>query len=299
MLHLNTDEIITNLIDVQRNIKCLYDNINIANEDTLDKELKKQINHENELIDKLNLTETNAKNIYAKYKEKLNDNLKEKLIIDVNDNELKHFLDKYNEIVKQEKNLTNDLLLQRFENTLIDKLVDNKRIDYLINLDIETKELELLNNKIYDTQYPNEADELCKEKNKLLFSRKLLEEKNYNNDFNISDYDNELTTEEKIEEFENIISEKINSQAAHCYLFRNEDLKNNNTDFNKAIIYLKASIYLLNANELKDAFMAYEINNLNNNKISFAKICETIEETIEEKENTKENFVLQKRKAGN
>lgn len=295
------NQIIKQIIEKQKNIKNIYDSMNIQNKEEKQNELKRQIKEENILLDALNIKNKNIKEIYDIYVEELSNNI-------FNFNE--QMIYRYQEITKKDKTLTNDLLLERFENYIIDKVKEspvlsennndkdkerenNATITHIIKKDINNSILKSLKETEEKDESIENTNTLLTEINKLSFSDKTLEYNYLYDTFTNMKHKKllEYGHDEAIisEIFSNILAEKLNNQYLHCYLYTDEQLNNKveKAKFITDLAIFQGQINLLNTKAIKDIYMAIETSNLNKEKESVNYIKESLHDVIYKKENNK------------
>ena len=306
------DKILTQIINVSKNIKYIYDNMNAQNKDSLEKELKLEIAKEDLLLESLNINENNSKEIYLQFVNILNESLLNDFKFELKDSKLKEMFDEYIKITNNERNYTNDLILTRFESYLIKKfkseptkskeIIDNTKrrkedratIKHAAVIDYLTSTVRFLTELEETTTSLAVANKAIQTRNKNLLVDKLIEEKYINDDLNITKYDECINNGFKKEYvdaiFKDFITEAINDQGRHCYLYNNESIKNkkNNPDITIDFQMLKASLYLLDEESLRNNTINFELVNKNSPRTSAKLMTATMYEVINLKENEKQ-----------
>lgn len=306
------DKILTQIINVSKNIKYIYDNMNAQNKDSLEKELKLEIAKEDLLLESLNINENNSKEIYLQFVNILNESLLNDFKFELKDSKLKEMFDEYIKITNNERNYTNDLILTRFESYLIKKfkseptkskeIIDNSKrrkedratIKHAAVIDYLTSTVRFLTELEETTTSLAVANKAIQTRNKNLLVDKLIEEKYINGDLNITKYDECINNGFKKEYvdaiFKDFITEAINDQGRHCYLYNNESIKNkkNNPDITIDFQMLKASLYLLDEESLRNNTINFELVNKNSPRTSAKLMTATMYEVIDLKENEKQ-----------
>lgn len=306
------DKILTQIINVSKNIKYIYDNMNAQNKDSLEKELKLEIAKEDLLLESLNINENNSKEIYLQFVNILNESLLNDFKFELKDSKLKEMFDEYIKITNNERNYTNDLILTRFESYLIKKfkseptkskeIIDNSKrrkedratIKHAAVIDYLTSTVRFLTELEETTTSLAVANKAIQTRNKNLLVDKLIEEKYINGDLNITKYDECINNGFKKEYvdaiFKDFITEAINDQGRHCYLYNNESIKNkkNNPDITIDFQMLKASLYLLDEESLRKNTINFELVNKNSPRTSAKLMTATMYEVIDLKENEKQ-----------
>lgn len=306
------DKILTQIINVSKNIKYIYDNMNAQNKDSLEKELKLEIAKEDLLLESLNINENNSKEIYLQFVNILNESLLNDFKFELKDSKLKEMFDEYIKITNNERNYTNDLILTRFESYLIKKfkseptkskeIIDNTKrrkedratIKHAAVIDYLTSTVRFLTELEETTTSLAVANKAIQIRNKNLLVDKLIEEKYINDDLNITKYDECINNGFKKEYvdaiFKDFITEAINDQGRHCYLYNNESIKNkkNNPDITIDFQMLKASLYLLDEESLRNNTINFELVNKNSPRTSAKLMTATMYEVIDLKENEKQ-----------
>lgn len=306
------DKILTQIINVSKNIKYIYDNMNAQNKDSLEKELKLEIAKEDLLLESLNINENNSKEIYLQFVNILNESLLNDFKFELKDSKLKEMFDEYIKITNNERNYTNDLILTRFESYLIKKfkseptkskeIIDNTKrrkedratIKHAAVIDYLTSTVRFLTELEETTTSLAVANKAIQTRNKNLLVDKLIEEKYINGDLNITKYDECINNGFKKEYvdaiFKEFITEAINDQGRHCYLYNNESIKNkkNNPDITIDFQMLKASLYLLDEESLRNNTINFELVNKNSPRTSAKLMTATMYEVINLKENEKQ-----------
>lgn len=306
------DKILTQIINVSKNIKYIYDNMNAQNKDSLEKELKLEIAKEDLLLESLNINESNSKEIYLQFVNILNESLLNDFKFELKDSKLKEMFDEYIKITNNERNYTNDLILTRFESYLIKKfkseptkskeIIDNTKrrkedratIKHAAVIDYLTSTVRFLTELEETTTSLAVANKAIQTRNKNLLVDKLIEEKYINGDLNITKYDECINNGFKKEYvdaiFKDFITEAINDQGRHCYLYNNESIKNkkNNPDITIDFQMLKASLYLLDEESLRNNTINFELVNKNSPRTSAKLMTATMYEVIDLKENEKQ-----------
>lgn len=306
------DKILTQIINVSKNIKYIYDNMNAQNKDSLEKELKLEIAKEDLLLESLNINENNSKEIYLQFVNILNESLLNDFKFELKDSKLKEMFDEYIKITNNERNYTNDLILTRFESYLIKKfkseptkskeIIDNTKrrkedratIKHAAVIDYLTSTVRFLTELEETTTSLAVANKAIQIRNKNLLVDKLIEEKYINDDLNITKYDECINNGFKKEYvdaiFKDFITEAINDQGRHCYLYNNESIKNkkNNPDITIDFQMLKASLYLLDEESLRNNTINFELVNKNSPRTSAKLMTATMYEVINLKENEKQ-----------
>lgn len=306
------DKILTQIINVSKNIKYIYDNMNAQNKDSLEKELKLEIAKEDLLLESLNINENNSKEIYLQFVNILNESLLNDFKFELKDSKLKEMFDEYIKITNNERNYTNDLILTRFESYLIKKfkseptkskeIIDNSKrrkedratIKHAAVIDYLTSTVRFLTELEETTTSLAVANKAIQIRNKNLLVDKLIEEKYINDDLNITKYDECINNGFKKEYvdaiFKDFITEAINDQGRHCYLYNNESIKNkkNNPDITIDFQMLKASLYLLDEESLRNNTINFELVNKNSPRTSAKLMTATMYEVINLKENEKQ-----------
>lgn len=266
------EKIISNLISTSKNIKCLYDNMNYQNKEKLEKELKFEIKKEDVLLDLLNITEENSKEIYNELSECLNDSLLENVKINTNDKTINEMFSKYFELSQEEALHTNDLVRERFESYLIKKFKPNpvttsKRIEaqnllvnnygkninkikdlikclsqdkalirHQANLDYYTSAVKYLDDFEKNAKTPEEFNQSTFVKNQILFKDKAIEEKCLNDDLSLDGYDKCIENGHNRKFVDTIYSEflydNINEYGSRLYLYSDKTLSNKEEQIN-------------------------------------------------------------------
>lgn len=305
------EKVIMQIVNLSKNIKCLYDNMNVQNKDSLEKELRIEVAKENMLLDSLNINEKNSKEIYLDFVNLLNESLLDDFKFELKDPSLQNMFYEYMKITNSERIYTNDLILTRFESYLIKKfkanptkskeiIDDSKRrkenratINHAAVIDYLTNTTKFLNELEENTSSLAIANKAIEERNRILFTDKLIEEKYINNDLSITKYEECLNNgfkKEYVDEiYENFIADAINEQGRHCYLYSNKMLEDKTNIAKVAVDFqiLKASLYLLDKEALKKHLMNYQTINKNGGKKSVQMMIASMQEIIEIKENEK------------
>lgn len=309
---------IIEIINIGKNIKCIYDNMNLQNKEALEKELRVEITKENYLLDSLNIKEGNSKEIYLDFVNLLNESLVEDFKFELKDPSLQQMFKEYMEITNNERIYTNDLVLKRFESYLIkrfrstpskskEKKDNSKRrkenratINHAAVIDYQTSEVKFLKELAESTDSLAIANKAISEINRNLFTDKLIEEKYFNNDLSMTKKEECLKAgfkEEYVDEiYDEFITSAINEQARRCYLYSNKTLSEKENIARVAVDFqiLKASLYLLDKDTLKDNLEAYQQVSMTSGKKSAQMMVATMQEVIYLKENEK-GFVKRKK----
>lgn len=309
---------IMEIINIGKNIKCIYDNMNLQNKDSLEKELRVEITKENILLESLNIKESNSKEIYLDFVNLLNESLLEDFKFELKDPSLQKMFQEYMEITNNERLYTNDLVLKRFESYLIKRFrstpskskenKDNSKrrkenratINHAAVIDYQTSNVRYLKELTESTDSLAIANRAINEINRNLFTDKLIEEKYLNNDLSITKKDECLKAgfkEEYLDEiYDDFITSAINEQARRCYLYSNKALTDKENIARVAVDFqiLKASLYLLDKESLKENLQAYQEINKTSGKKSVQMMVATMQEVIYIKENEK-GFVKTKK----
>lgn len=312
---------IIQIINIGKNIKCIYDNMNLQNKEALEKELRVEITKENFLLDSLNIKESNSKEIYLDFVNLLNESLLENFKFELKDPSLQKMFHEYMEITNSERIYTNDLILKRFESYLIKRFrnkptkskeskdnskrrkEDRATINHAAAIDYQTSTVRFLKELSESTDSLGIANRAISEINRNLFTDKLIEEKYLNNDLSISKRDECLKAgfkEEYVNEiYDDFITSAINEQARHCYLISNKDITEKENLPRIAVDFqiLKASLYLLDSESLKENLRNYQESNMTSGKKSVQMMVATMQEVIYLKENEK-GFVKTKKVIG-
>lgn len=285
------EKLIEKLIKINKNIKCLYDNMNSLNKEKLENELLFNINKENKLLDELNITEQNSQKIYNNFVRILEDNILEEYRVEVNDKKLEEMFNIYLSTTKKEAIITNDLILKRFESYLLakfrsvpkkfnskDKKLNEKQnkaiIKYQANKDFLSTTVVFLTNLEEKTENLKEANEAISLKTKILFSEKQIEENYFNNDLANTGFksclDNGQDPKLVDKTYKELLFENINEYGCRCYLYSNKDLKvdEERTQFNISLECFKSGLFLLDRTTLNEVIIDYTCKNLNNKKQS-------------------------------
>lgn len=309
---------IMEIINIGKNIKCIYDNMNLQNKDSLEKELRVEITKENILLESLNIKESNSKEIYLDFVNLLNESLLEDFKFELKDPSLQKMFQEYMEITNNERLYTNDLVLKRFESYLIKRFrstpskskenKDNSKrrkenratINHAAVIDYQTSNVRYLKELAESTDSLAIANRAINEINRNLFTDKLIEEKYLNNDLSITKKDECLKAgfkEEYVDEiYDDFITSAINEQARRCYLYSNKALTDKENIARVAVDFqiLKASLYLLDNETIKDNLDTYQEISMTSGKKSAQMMVATMQEVISLKENEK-GYVKTKR----
>lgn len=312
------EKIILQVINISKNIKCIYDNMNMQNKDSLEKELRIEIEKENILLDALNIKESNSKEIYVDFVNLLNESLVEDFKFELKDPSLQSMFNEYIKITNSERIYTNDLVLKRFESYLIKKFRSNPTkskevgdksrrrkenratVNHAAVIDYQTSTVKFLTELEENTTSLAIANKAIEEKNRTLFTDKLIEEKYINNDLSIEKYNQCLNNgfkKEYVDEIYNdFIASAINEQGRRCYLYSNKTLEDKSNNAQVAVDFqlLKASLYLLDKDDLMQNMINYQEINKNGGKKSVQMIVASMQEIIDTKENEK-SFIKMKK----
>ena len=305
------ERLIREIIKIGKKIKYIYDNMNLKNKESLEKELRVEITKENYLLEKLNIKESNSKEIHQDFVNLLNESLLDEFKLELKDPNLQKMFNEYMELTNNDRLYTNDLILSRFESYLIkhfrgtptqskEKKDNYKRrkennavIKHAAVIDYQTSTIRFLKELAENTDSLSIANRAISEINRNLFVDKLIEEKYWNNDLSITKKDECLEAgfkEEYVNEIYNdFITSAINEQAMHCSLLRNEQIANRENNARIAINFqlLKASLYLLDKETLQDNLQVYQGKYSSSGKKSVQMIMDTMQDVIEIKETEK------------
>lgn len=305
------EKLIMQIINTSKNIKCIYDNMNAQNKDSLEKELRVEITKEDILLDALNIKESNSKEIYMDFVNLLNDSLLDDFKFELKDPNLQNMFNEYIQITNNERIYTNDLVLKRFESYLIKRFRSNptkskefrdnaKRrkenratLNHAAVIDYQTSTVKFLSELEENTNSLAIANKAIEERNRTLFTDKLIEEKYMNNDLSISKYNECLNNgfkKEYVDEiYDDFIASAINEQGRRCYLYSDKALEDKSNIAKVAVDFqiLKASLYLLDKEDLEHNLMNYQEINKNGGKKSVQMIVAAMQEIIDTKENEK------------
>lgn len=302
------EKLIMLAINTSKNIKYLYDNMNIQNKDKLEKELKAEITKENFILDALNIHESNAKEIYKDYVNTLNESLIDDFKLDIKDEKLKKMFNEYIKITNCERIYINDLVLKRFESYLIKEFKSNPTeslekknnsirrkenramITHSAIVDYHTNVVRFLTELEENTDSISIANKAIEEKNRLLFTDMFIEEKYLNNDLSAIQYEKCICNgfnEEYVDEiYKDAAAEITNEQARACYLYSNKTIENKSEAAKLAVNLemLKAGLYLLDTDTLKLNLNNYYKISENSGKKSAKMIYQTMLDTIQLKD---------------
>lgn len=305
------ERLIIEIIKIGKNIKYIYDNMNLQNKESLEKELRVEITKENILLEKLDIKESNSKEIYLDFVNLLNESLLDEFKLELKDPSLQKMFNEYMIHTNNERLYTNDLILKRFESYLIKRfrskpakskeIRDNSKrrkenratINHAAVIDYQTSTVRFLKELTESTDSLSIANRAISEIDRNLFTDKLIEEKFWNNDLSITKKDECLKAgfkEEYVDEiYDDFIAAAINEQARHCYLLSNKTLTEKENTAKIAVDFqiLKASLYLLDKESLEQNLQAYQEVCMTSGKKSAQMIVATMQEVIAIKENEK------------
>ena len=298
---------ITDLILTARNIKNLYDWMDVDNQTEVQEELAEQIAQENQLLEKLNITKQNSREIYEAIENALEESLFDHYRIALKDKELEAILKNYNRTKKFSLEQENDLILKRIESYIIKRIQplpvkstkedkkaalveDAATIKHQARLDYYASVIHYL-----DTIEGSKAEKrvAMHTRNQILFKEKELEEQYLSNWMELSRKQTCIDLGHPIEMVEDIyydyISDNINQNGNRCFIYPNSsfDQLKERIRFQILLQLLKASLSMLNTEEVKEITMNYECTFMNSTKKSVKYIKRAMKEVIAQKESVK------------
>ena len=301
------EKLITNYILTARNIKNLYDCMTTKNQEEVERELVSQIALEDLLLQALDITKDNSREIYSEVKQTLEDSLFDQYRIELRDKNLEAMMKKYKQNHRGSLEQENDLILKRFESAIIHRMrpipmksdktgktglvEDNATIRHEAKMDFYANAIAFLSTKKQSTL---EQELALSTRNQILFKEKEIEQDYF---AGVLAADRKQTCivmghdETLVDDiYYDYLTDKINEYGNRCYIFPDSTLKEDKerARFQTVLSLFKASLYMLDTDDVKEIKMNYDCTFMNSTKESVTELKRAMKEVIALQEPTKE-----------
>lgn len=301
------ERLITNYILTARNIKNLYDCMNIDNKEIIEEEIFNQIVLEDLLLQALDINQENSRTIYNEVRDTLDSALLEQYHIELRDKNLEAMMRRYKQRNRGSLEQENDLILKRFESALIQRMrpipikstkegksalvEDSATLKHEAKMDYYTTVVSFLEAK-KGTKL--EQEYALNARNQILFREKEIESDYFSGELKadrkqtciVMGHDETLVDDI----YYDYLTDKINEYGNRCYIYPNTSLtqEKEQARFQTALTIFKAGLFMLDSDDVKEITMNYDCTFINSQKTSVAEIKKAMREVIALQEPEKE-----------